>query len=245
MNLKRVVVTGLGSLTPIGNTVPEYWKALLTGVSGANFITHFDATLLKTRFACEVKGFDILSFMDKKESHKYDLYTQYGVAASEEAIKDSGLDMSAEDKERIGVIWASGIGGISSFETGCFDYGQRGGTPRFSPFFCIQMISDICAGCISIRHGLRGPNYGMVSACASSANAIADAFNLIRLNKASAFVVGGSEAAVSLCGIGGFNAMQALSTRNDSPETASRPFDKDRDGFVMGEGAGALILEEY
>ena len=218
---------------------------MLTGVSGANFITHFDATLLKTRFACEVKGFDILSFMDKKESHKYDLYTQYGVAASEEAIKDSGLDLSAEDKERIGVIWASGIGGISSFETGCFDYGQRGGTPRFSPFFCIQMISDICAGCISIRHGLRGPNYGTVSACASSANAIADAFNLIRLNKASAFVVGGSEAAVSLCGIGGFNAMQALSTRNDSPETASRPFDKDRDGFVMGEGAGALILEEY
>ncbi|MBO7540060.1 MAG: beta-ketoacyl-ACP synthase II [Bacteroidales bacterium] len=245
MNLKRVVVTGLGSLTPIGNTVPEYWNALLTGVSGANFITHFDATLLKTRFACEVKGFDILSFMDKKESHKYDLYTQYGVAASEEAIRDSGLDMSAEDKERIGVIWASGIGGISSFEAGCFDYGQRGGTPRFSPFFCIQMISDICAGCISIRHGLRGPNYGTVSACASSANAIADAFNLIRLNKASAFVVGGSEAAVSLCGIGGFNAMQALSTRNDSPETASRPFDKDRDGFVMGEGAGALILEEY
>lgn len=245
MNLKRVVVTGLGSLTPIGNTVPEYWKALLTGVSGANFITHFDATLLKTRFACEVKGFDILSFMDKKESHKYDLYTQYGVAASEEAIKDSGLDLSAEDKDRIGVIWASGIGGISSFEAGCFDYGQRGGTPRFSPFFCIQMISDICAGCISIRHGLRGPNYGTVSACASSANAIADAFNLIRLNKASAFVVGGSEAAVSLCGIGGFNAMQALSTRNDSPETASRPFDKDRDGFVMGEGAGALILEEY
>ncbi len=218
---------------------------MLTGVSGANFITHFDATLLKTRFACEVKGFDILSFMDKKESHKYDLYTQYGVAASEEAIRDSGLDMSAEDKERIGVIWASGIGGISSFEAGCFDYGQRGGTPRFSPFFCIQMISDICAGCISIRHGLRGPNYGTVSACASSANAIADAFNLIRLNKASAFVVGGSEAAVSLCGIGGFNAMQALSTRNDSPETASRPFDKDRDGFVMGEGAGALILEEY
>ena len=218
---------------------------MLTGVSGANFITHFDAQLLKTRFACEVKGFDILSFMDKKESHKYDLYTQYGVAASEEAIRDSGLDMSAEDKERIGVIWASGIGGISSFEAGCFDYGQRGGTPRFSPFFCIQMISDICAGCISIRHGLRGPNYGTVSACASSANAIADAFNLIRLNKASAFVVGGSEAAVSLCGIGGFNAMQALSTRNDSPETASRPFDKDRDGFVMGEGAGALILEEY
>ena len=218
---------------------------MLTGVSGANFITHFDAQLLKTRFACEVKGFDILSFMDKKESHKYDLYTQYGVAASEEAIKDSGLDLSAEDKDRIGVIWASGIGGISSFEAGCLDYAQRGGAPRFSPFFCIQMISDICAGCISIRHGLRGPNYGTVSACASSANAIADAFNLIRLNKASAFVVGGSEAAVSLCGIGGFNAMQALSTRNDSPETASRPFDKDRDGFVMGEGAGALILEEY
>ncbi len=218
---------------------------MLTGVSGANFITHFDAQLLKTRFACEVKGFDILSFMDKKESHKYDLYTQYGVAASEEAIKDSGLDLSAEDKDRIGVIWASGIGGISSFEAGCLDYAQRGGAPRFSPFFCIQMISDICAGCISIRHGLRGPNYGTVSACASSANAIADAFNLIRLNKASAFVVGGSEAAVSLCGIGGFNAMQALSTRNDSPETASRPFDKDRDGFVMGEGAGALVLEEF
>ena len=245
MNLKRVVVTGLGSLTPIGNTVPDFWNALLTGVSGANFITHFDAQLMKTRFACEVKGFDILPFMDRKESHKYDLYTQYGVVASEEAIKDSGLDLSTEDKDRIGVIWASGIGGISSFETGCFDYAQRGGAPRFSPFFCIQMISDICAGCISIRHGLRGPNYGTVSACASSANAIVDAFNLIRLNKASAFVVGGSEAAVSRCGIGGFNAMQALSTRNDSPETASRPFDKDRDGFVMGEGAGALVLEEY
>ena len=245
MNLKRVVVTGLGSLTPIGNTVPEYWNALLTGVSGANFITHFDAQLMKTRFACEVKGFDITPFMDKKESHKYDLYTQYGVVASEEAIKDSGLDLTIEDKNRIGVIWASGIGGIGSFEAGCLDYAQRGGTPNFSPFFCIQMISDICAGCISIRHGLCGPNYGTVSACASSANAIVDAFNLIRLNKASVFVVGGSEAAVSLCGIGGFNAMRALSTRNDSPETASRPFDKDRDGFVMGEGAGALILEEY
>ena len=245
MNLKRVVVTGLGSLTPIGNTVPEYWNALLTGVSGANFITHFDAQLMKTRFACEVKGFDITPFMDKKESHKYDLYTQYGVVASEEAIKDSGLDLTIEDKNRIGVIWASGIGGIGSFEAGCLDYAQKGGTPNFSPFFCIQMISDICAGCISIRHGLCGPNYGTVSACASSANAIVDAFNLIRLNKASVFVVGGSEAAVSLCGIGGFNAMRALSTRNDSPETASRPFDKDRDGFVMGEGAGALILEEY
>ncbi len=245
MNLKRVVVTGLGSLTPIGNTVPEYWNSLLTGVSGANFITHFDAELLKTRFACEVKGFDILPYMDKKESHKYDLYTQYGVVASEEALKDSDLDLSAEDKDRIGVIWASGIGGIGSFEKGCLDYGQRGGAPRFSPFFCIQMISDICAGCISIRNGLRGPNYGTVSACASSANAIVDAFNLIRLNKATAFVAGGSEAAVTLCGIGGFNAMQALSTRNDSPQTASRPFDKDRDGFVMGEGAGALVLEEY
>ena len=245
MNLKRVVVTGLGSLTPIGNSVPEYWNALLTGVSGANFITHFDAQLMKTRFACEVKGFDITPFMDKKESHKYDLYTQYGVVASEEAIKDSGLDLTIEDRNRIGVIWASGIGGIGSFEAGCLDYAQKGGTPNFSPFFCIQMISDICAGCISIRHGLCGPNYGTVSACASSANAIVDAFNLIRLNKASVFVVGGSEAAVSLCGIGGFNAMRALSTRNDSPETASRPFDKDRDGFVMGEGAGALILEEY
>lgn len=245
MNLKRVVVTGLGSLTPIGNTVPEYWDALLAGVSGANFITHFDAQLLKTRFACEVKDFNILPYMDKKEGHKYDLYTQYGVVASEEAIKDSGLDLDAEDKTRIGVIWASGIGGIGSFEAGCLDYAKRGGAPRFSPFFCIQMISDICAGCISIRNGLQGPNYGTVSACASSANAIVDAFNLIRLDKASAFVVGGSEAAVSLCGIGGFNAMQALSTRNDSPQTASRPFDKDRDGFVMGEGAGALILEEY
>ena len=246
MNLKRVVVTGLGSLTPIGNTVPEYWDALLSGVSGADFITHFDAQLLKTRFACEVKGFDVLSVMDRKESHKYDLYTQYGVFASEEAIKDSGMDLSAEDRDRIGVIWASGIGGIGSFEAGCLDYAQRGGgAPRFSPFFCIQMISDICAGCISIRHGFRGPNYGTVSACASSANAIAEAFNLIRLNKANAFVVGGSEAAVTLCGIGGFNAMQALSTRNDSPQTASRPFDKDRDGFVMGEGAGALVLEEY
>jgi 3-oxoacyl-[acyl-carrier-protein] synthase II len=246
MNLKRVVVTGLGSLTPIGNTVPEYWNSLLTGVSGADFITHFDAEGFRTRFACEVKNFDFLPYMDKKESRKYDLYTQYGVAASDEAIKNSGLDLTTEDKDRIGVIWASGIGGISSFEDGCISYAQMGDrVPHFSPFFCIQMISDICAGCISIRHGLCGPNYGTVSACASSANAIVDAYNLIRLNKASVFVVGGSEAAISICGIGGFNAMKALSTRNDSPQTASRPFDKDRDGFVMGEGAGALILEEY
>ena len=245
MELKRVVVTGLGSLTPIGNSIPEFWNSLIQGVSGANFITRFDAKDFKTRFACEVKDFDISPYMDRKESRKYDLYTQYGVVASEEAIKDSGLDLSVEDKDRIGVVWSSGIGGISSFEEEYESYIQRGKTPRFSPFFSIRMISDICAGCISIRHGLCGPNYGTVAACASSANAVVDAYHLLRLGKANVMVAGGSEAAVSPCGIGGFNAMQALSTRNDSPETASRPFDKDRDGFVLGDGAGALILEEY
>lgn len=245
MELKRVVVTGLGSLTPIGNSVSEYWSSLIQGVSGANFITRFDANDFKTRFACEVKGFDVSLYMDRKESRKCDLYTQFGIAATDEALKDSGLDLSVEDKDRIGVLWSSGIGGISSFEEEYESYIQRGKVPKFSPFFSIRMISDICAGYISIRHGLCGPNYGTVSACASSANAVADAYHLLQLGKANAIVVGGSEAAISPCGIGGFNSMQALSTRNDSPETASRPFDKDRDGFVLGDGAGALILEEY
>lgn len=245
MELKRVVVTGLGSLTPIGNSVSEYWSSLIQGVSGANFITRFDANDFKTRFACEVKGFDVSLYMDRKESRKCDLYTQFGIAVTDEALKDSGLDLSVEDKDRIGVLWSSGIGGISSFEEEYESYIQRGKVPRFSPFFTIRMISDICAGYISIRHGLCGPNYGTVSACASSANAVADAYHLLQLGKANAIVVGGSEAAISPCGIGGFNSMQALSTRNDSPETASRPFDKDRDGFVLGDGAGALILEEY
>lgn len=245
MELKRVVVTGLGSLTPIGNSVSEYWSSLIQGVSGANFITRFDANDFKTRFACEVKGFDVSLYMDRKESRKCDLYTQFGIAAADEALRDSGLDLSVEDKDRIGVLWSSGIGGISSFEEEYESYIQRGKVPKFSPFFSIRMISDICAGYISIRHGLCGPNYGTVSACASSANAVADAYHLLQLGKANAIVVGGSEAAISPCGIGGFNSMQALSTRNDSPETASRPFDKDRDGFVLGDGAGALILEEY
>ena len=245
MELKRVVVTGLGSLTPIGNSVSEYWSSLIQGVSGANFITRFDANDFKTRFACEVKGFDVSLYMDRKESRKCDLYTQFGIAAADEALRESGLDLSVEDKDRIGVLWSSGIGGISSFEEEYESYIQRGKVPKFSPFFSIRMISDICAGYISIRHGLCGPNYGTVSACASSANAVADAYHLLQLGKANAIVVGGSEAAISPCGIGGFNSMQALSTRNDSPETASRPFDKDRDGFVLGDGAGALILEEY
>ena len=244
MNLKRVVVTGLGSLTPIGNTVSEYWKSLLEGVSGAGLITRFDTSLHKTKFACEIKAFNSDNYFDRKESRKLDLYAQYGIVAASEAIEDSALNLEKVDKDRVGVIWSSGIGGIKSFEEECSNFAING-APRFNPFFITKMIADICAGHISIKYGFCGPNYATVSACASSANAIVDAYNLIRLNKADVFVAGGSESPITNCGVGGFNAMHALSVRNDDPKTASRPFDKDRDGFVMAEGAGALVLEEY
>ncbi|MBT8385197.1 MAG: beta-ketoacyl-ACP synthase II [Bacteroidia bacterium] len=245
MELKRVVVTGLGALTPIGNTIDEYWKGLINGVSGAAPITYFDTTNFKTKFACEVKNFEPTDFLDRKEARKMDKFTQYAMVASEEAIKDSGLDLEKEDKDRIGVIWGAGIGGLETFQDEVLNYARGDGTPRFNPFFIPKMIADIAPGQISIKYGLRGPNFTTVSACASSANAIIDALNYIRLGQADIFVSGGSEAAVTIAGMGGFNSMHALSTRNDDPKTASRPFDKDRDGFVLGEGAGALILEEY
>jgi len=241
---RRVVITGLGSLTPIGNSTPEYWQNLLAGVSGAAPITRFDASKFKTQFACEVKNFDVLQMMDRKEARKYDLCTQFGFAAADEAIADSGIKTDKLDLDRVGVIWASGIGGIITFYEEVRDFIKGDGTPRFNPFFIPKMIADITAGHISIKHGFRGPNFATISACASSANAIADAFTYIKVGKADAFICGGSEAAVTEAGIGGFNAMHALSTRNDSPQTASRPFDLDRDGFVLGEGAGGLILEE-
>lgn len=244
MNLKRVVVTGLGSLTPIGKTTSQFWESLVNGVSGADLITRFDTSLHRTKFACEIKNYNPDEFFDKKESRRYDLYAQYGIIAADEAIVDSGLDLETTDKDRVGVIWASGVGGIQTFENECLSFAKTG-EPRFNPFFTTKMIADICAGHISIKYGFSGPNYATVSACASSANAVVDAFNLIRLGKANVFVAGGSEAPITNCGVGGFNAMHALSTRNDDPQTASRPFDKDRDGFVMSEGAGALILEDY
>jgi len=244
MELKRVVVTGMGALTPIGNTVQEYWDSLLKGVSGAAPITHFDASKFKTRFACELKGFDVLEHIDRKEARKMDPYAQYAMVVAEEAIQNSGLDMENINQDRVGVIWGSGIGGLKTFQDEVTQFAQGDGTPRFNPFFIPKMIADIASGLISIKYNLRGPNYTTVSACASSTNAIIDAFNLIRLGKADAFVCGGSEAAVNEAGIGGFNALHALSQRNDSPETASRPFDKGRDGFVLGEGAGCLIIEE-
>jgi 3-oxoacyl-[acyl-carrier-protein] synthase II len=245
MQLKRVVVTGIGALTPIGNNVSEYWDGLVNGVSGSDWITRFDASKFKTRFACEVKNFDPSVFFDRKEIKKYDLYTQFAIVAATEAIANSGLNLEQTDLERVGVIWASGIGGISTFAEELRGYYGGDGTPRFNPFFIPKMISDIAAGQISIKFGLKGPNYATVSACASSSNAIIDAFNYIRLGKANVFVAGGSEAAINETGVGGFNAMQALSANNDNYKTASRPFDKDRDGFVIGEGAGGLILEEY
>ncbi len=245
MELKRVVVTGMGALTPIGNSVEEYWTGLINGVSGAATITKFDAEKFKTQFACEVKNFDVSQYLDRKEARKLDLFSQYAVATAAEAIKDSGLDLTAINLDRAGVIWGTGIGGFSSFITEVTDFAKGDGTPKFSPFFIPKIISDIAAGHLSMIYGFRGPNYCTSSACASSANAIADAFNMIRLGKADIFISGGSEAGVNTAGIGGFNALHALSTRNDDPLTASRPFDKDRDGFVVGEGAGALILEEY
>jgi len=245
MQLKRVVVTGLGALTPVGNNVSEYWNGLVNGVSGSEWITRFDASKFKTRFACEVKNFDPSVYFERKEIKKYDLFTQFALVAASEAIQDSGLNLEQADLERVGVIWASGIGGFSTFVEEMKNYLVGDGTPRFNPFFIPKMISDIAAGQISIKFGLKGPNYATVSACASSTNAIIDAFNYIRLGKADAFVAGGSEASICDAGVGGFNAMQALSTNNEQFKTASRPFDKDRDGFVIGEGAGGLFIEEY
>jgi 3-oxoacyl-[acyl-carrier-protein] synthase II len=244
MELKRVVVTGLGAITPLGNHVAETWQALTNGVSGAGPITHFDASKFKTKFACEVKSFDPSAyFPDKKEIRKCDLYAQYAIASAEEALADSKLALEKEDKDRIGVIFSSGIGGIFSFQEEVRGYNEERG-PRFNPFFIPKIIADISAGLISMRYGFRGPNFATVSACASSTNAISDAFNYIRLGKANAIITGGAEAPIAIVGVGGFNAMNALSTRNDSPETASRPFSKSRDGFVMGEGGACLILEE-
>ncbi len=245
MQLKRVVVTGLGALTPIGNTLGEYWEGLKEGRSGAAPITYFDAEKFKTRFACEVKNFDPLNFFDRKEARKLDRFAQYALVSSDEAILDAGLDLNIVDKFRVGVIWGAGIGGLETFQNEVMDFAKGDGTPRFNPFFIPKMIADIAPGNISIKHGFMGPNYTTVSACASSANAMIDALTYIRLGHCDVIVTGGSEAAVTLAGMGGFNAMHALSTRNESPETASRPFDATRDGFVLGEGAGALILEEY
>jgi len=245
MDLKRVVVTGLGAITPLGNNIPDYWNALLNGVSGAVPITHFDSSKFKTKFACEVKGYDSSIFFDRKEVRKYDLYAQYALVCADEAIKDSCIDLAKLNLEKAGVIWGSGIGGLDTFFKEVTDFAKGDGTPRFNPFFIPKMIADIAAGHISIKYGFHGPNYTTTSACASSTNSLIDAFNYIRLGKALVMITGGSEAACNPSGIGGFNAMQALSVRNDSPTTASRPFDKDRDGFVLGEGAGAVILEEY
>jgi 3-oxoacyl-[acyl-carrier-protein] synthase II len=245
MELKRVVVTGLGAITPIGNTVSEYWEGLINGKSGAAPIKQYDASKFKTQFACEIKNFNVEDHIDRKEARKLDQFSQYAMVSAKEAMADSGLMESNPNVDRIGVIWGSGIGGLKTFQDEAQNFFSGDGTPRFNPFFIPKMIADIAAGHISIEYGLRGPNYVTVSACASSTNAIIDAFNLIRLGKADAIVTGGSEAAVNEMGMGGFNALKALSTRNDSPETASRPFDLDRDGFVLGEGGGALILEEY
>jgi 3-oxoacyl-[acyl-carrier-protein] synthase II len=243
MELKRVVVTGIGALTPIGNSLSEYWNALINGVSGANDITLFDASKFKTRFACEVKNFDATTFLDKKEARKMDRFSQFAIKSSDEALQDAGLNNTNINPDRCGVILGSGIGGLITFQQEVTDFARGDGTPRFSPFFIPKMILDIAAGHISMRNNLRGPNYAVVSACASSTNAIIDAFNLLRLNKADIIVACGSEAVISEAGIGGFNAMKALSERNDEPKTASRPYDKNRDGFVMGEGSGTLILE--
>ena len=246
MEVKRVVVTGLGALTPVGNTVPEFWNNLVNGVSGAGPITHFDASKFKTQFACEVKNFNATDFIDRKEARKMDLYTQYAIAAAKEAVTDSGIDVETEDLNRIGVIFGVGIGGLHTFEEEVLSYAQTKDTigPRFNPFFIPKMIADIASGHISMIYGFHGPNFTTTSACASSSNAIGEAFNLIRLGKANMIVAGGAEATIYPAGVGGFNSMNALSTRNDDPTHASRPFSASRDGFVMGEGAGCLILEE-
>jgi 3-oxoacyl-[acyl-carrier-protein] synthase II len=243
--LKRVVVTGLGALTPIGNTVSEYWNALINGVSGADFIKQFDASKFKTKFACELKDFDVANHMERKDARKLDRFSQIAMVAAAEAIENAGLNSPALDRDRIGVIWASGIGGMITFIEEMTNYNNGDGTPRFNPFFIPKLILDIAAGHISMKYGFRGPNFATVSACASSTHGLIDALTYIRLGKADAFVTGGSEAVITQSGIGGFNAMKALSERNDDPGTASRPFDLDRDGFVLGEGGGAVILEEY
>ena len=245
MKSRRVVVTGMGALTPIGNNLKDYWNALQQGVSGAAPITHFNAEKFKTQFACEVKGFDVTDFIDRKEARKMDLFCQYAMVASDEAIIDSDLNLDKINLDRAGVIWGSGIGGMNSFQQEASNFAQGNGIPRYNPFFIPKLISDIPAGHISIKYGFRGPNFTTVAACASSTNSLIDAFNYIKWNKADIFIAGGSEACVFETGIGGFNAMMALSTRNDDPKTASRPFDKDRDGFVMGEGGGAIVIEEY
>ncbi|MBX2911843.1 MAG: beta-ketoacyl-ACP synthase II [Cyclobacteriaceae bacterium] len=245
MTFKRVVITGVGALTPIGNTREEYWEGLRNGKSGAAPITRFDASKFKTKFACEVKGFDVGNFIDRKEARKMDPFAQYAMVVADEAIKDSNLPLSELDPDRVGVIWGSGIGGLLTFQEEVKSFATGDGTPRFNPFFIPKMIADLSAGHISIKYGFRGPNFTTVSACASSTNSIYDAFTYIRLGKSDIIVSGGSEMAVCEAGVGGFNAMKALSERNDSPETASRPYDKERDGFVLGEGAGCLVLEEY
>ena len=245
MELRRVVVTGLGALTPIGNTKDEYWNGLISGKSGAAPITYFDTEKFKTKFACELKNFEATDFLDRKEARKMDKFTQYALVASDEAISDAKLDLEKVNKLRVGVIWGAGIGGLETFQDEVLNFAAGDGTPRFNPFFIPKMIADIAPGNISIKNGFMGPNYTTVSACASSANAIIDALNYIRLGHCDIIVTGGSEAAVTIAGMGGFNAMHALSTRNESPETASRPFDATRDGFVLGEGAGAIILEDY
>lgn len=244
MELKRVVVTGMGALTPLGNNIEEYWNGLINGVSGADMITQFDASKFRTKFACEVKNFEPTQFLDKKEARKIDRFTQFALVVSDQAMADAGLTKDNINPDRIGVVFASGIGGLTTFQHEVTDFAKGDGTPRFNPFFIPKMILDIAAGQISMRHNLRGPNFAVVSACASSTNAIMDAFNLIRLGKADIILTGGSEAVISEAGVGGFNAMKAMSERNDDPRTASRPYDKDRDGFVMGEAAGMLVLED-
>jgi 3-oxoacyl-[acyl-carrier-protein] synthase II len=244
MQLKRVVVTGIGALTPIGNNLQEYWNGLISGVSGADFITQFDASKFKTRFACELKNFDPLNFLDRKEARKIDRFTQTALISSDQAVLDAGINRDNVNVDRVGVVFASGIGGLITFQEEVVNFAKGDGTPRFNPFFIPKMILDIAAGQISMRHGFRGPNFAVVSACASSTNAIMDAFNLIRLDKADIIITGGAESVISEAGVGGFNAMKALSERNDDPKTASRPYDKERDGFVMGEGSGALVMEE-
>jgi len=244
MELKRVVITGLGAITPLGKSVPEYWEGLTNGVSGADYIQQFDCAKFKTRFACEVKDFDPTNYIERKAARKLDRFTQFALVASDEAVKDAGISKENVNPDRVGVIFGSGIGGITTFQDDVMEFARGDGTPRFNPFFIPKMILDIAAGQISMRYGFRGPNFAVVSACASSTNAIIDAFDNIRLGKADIILSGGSEAVISESGVGGFNAMKALSERNDDPKTASRPFDKDRDGFVMGEGAGVLVVEE-
>jgi 3-oxoacyl-[acyl-carrier-protein] synthase II len=244
MELKRVVVTGMGALTPLGNSIDEYWNGLVNGVSGADMITHFNASKFRTKFACEVKNFDPIQFLDRKEARKIDRFTQFALVASDQAMREAGLNKDNINPDRIGVVFASGIGGLITFQNEVTEFAKGDGTPRFNPFFIPKMILDIAAGQISMRHNLRGPNFAVVSACASSTNALIEAHNLLRLGKADIILTGGGEAVISEAGVGGFNAMKAMSERNDDPKTASRPYDKDRDGFVMGEAAGVVVLEE-